>query len=75
MEVSDKDIYEYILNLADDRDVINMLSVNRKFNDDLYFKKIFEKRYSLLLEFKKEEETYKQFYLRMINSLCRREGV
>ena len=71
MEVSDKDIYEYIVNLAEDRDVINMLSVNRKFNDDSYFKKILEKRYPLLLEFKNEHETYKQFYLRMIKYVAK----
>jgi hypothetical protein len=42
-----------------------MLAANRKFNDDSYFKKILEKRYSLLLKFKKNE-TYKQFYLKII---------
>ena len=71
MELSDKDIYEYIINLADDRDVINMLSVNRKFNDDLYFKKILEKRYPLLLAFKKKDETHKQFYLKMVKYMAK----
>ncbi len=69
MEIHDKDIYEYIVNLADDRDVINMLAVNRKFNDDSYFKKILEKRYPLLLRFKKDE-TYKQFYLKMVKYMA-----
>ena len=71
MEVGDKDIYPYIVNLAEDRDVINMLSVNRKFNDDSYFKRILEKRYPLLLEFKLEDETYKRFYLRMVKYLAK----
>ena len=71
MEVSDKDIYEYIVNLAEDRDVINMLSVNKKFNDDLYFKKILERRYPLLIKFKLENETYKQFYLRMVKYMAK----
>ena len=31
MEVGDKDIYEYIVGLADDRTVLNMLAVNKKF--------------------------------------------
>ena len=66
MEVSDKDIYSYIVNLAEDRDVINMLSVNKKFSDDSYFKKILEKRYPLLLRFKSHHETYKRFYLKMV---------
>ena len=59
------------MNLAEDRDVISMLSVNRKFNDDWYFKKVLEKRYPLLLEFKSEDETYKQFYLRMVKYLAK----
>ena len=71
MEVSDKDIYPYIVNLAEDRDVINMLSVNRKFNDNSYFKRILEKRYPLLLEFKSEDETYKRFYLRMVKYMAK----
>ena len=71
MEVSDKDIYEYIVNLAEDRDVINMLSVNKKFNDDLYFKKILEKRYPLLIKFKLEDETYKHLYLRMVKYMAK----
>ena len=71
MEVSDKDIYEYIVNLAEDRDVINMLSVNKKFNDDSYFKKILEKRYPLLLQFKSKYETYRQFYLGMVKYMAK----
>ena len=70
MEVGDKDIYEYIVGLADDRDVVNMLSVNKKFNDDSYFKKILEKRYPVLLRLKEENETYKQFYLRMVKYIA-----
>lgn len=71
MEVGDKDIYEYIVGLADDRTVLNMLAVNKKFNDDLYFKKILEKRYPLLLiKYKNEDETYKQFYLRMVKYIA-----
>ena len=71
MEVSDKDIYSYIVNLAEDRDVINMLSVNRKFSDDLYFKKVLEKRYPLLLRFKSPYETYKKFYLKMVKYMSK----
>ena len=71
MEVSDKDIYSYIVNLAEDRDVINMLSVNRKFSDDSYFKKVLEKRYPLLLRFKSPYETYKKFYLKMVKYMSK----
>ena len=71
MEVSDKDIYEYIVGSADDRTVLNMLSVNKKFNDDSYFKKILENRYPLLLRFKKNDETYKRFYLREVKYMAK----
>ena len=71
MEIADKDIYEYIVNLVEDRDVINMLSVNKKFSDDSYFKKILEKRYPTLLQYKKENETYKHLYLRMVKYLAK----
>ena len=70
MEIGDKDIYEYIVNLADDRTVLNMLAVSRRFNDDSYFKKILETRYPLLLEFKEESESYKKFYLQMIKNIA-----
>ena len=71
MEVSNKDIYSYIVNLADDRDVINMLSVNRKFNDDMYFKAVLEKRYPLLIKHKEKDETYKYFYLKMVKYMAK----
>ena len=71
MEISDKNIYEYIVNLVEDRDVINMLAVNKKFNDDSYFKKILEKRYPTLLQLKEENETYKHLYLRMVKYLAK----
>ena len=71
MEISDKDIYEYIVNLAEDRDVINMLAVNKKFNNDSYFKKMLERRYPNLLQYKNENETYKHLYLRMVKYLAK----
>ena len=71
MDVSDKDIYSYIMSLAEDRDVVNMLSVNRKFSDDLYFKKILEKRYPLIVRSKLKNESYKLFYLRTIKYLAK----
>ena len=71
MDVSNKDIYSYIVNLADDRTVLNMLSVDRRFNDDSYFKKILEKRYPLLLKYKEENESYKHFYLAMVKYMAK----
>ena len=71
MDVSNKDIYSYIVNLADDRTVLNMLSVNRKFSDDSYFREILEKRYPLLLKYKEEDESYKHFYLAMVKYMAK----
>ena len=31
------DVYGYLTNFADDKDILNMLSVNKKFNDDVFF--------------------------------------
>ena len=70
MEISNKDIYEYIVGLADDRTVLNMLAVNKKFNDDSYFRKILEKRYPTLLLSKQNNESYKHFYLRTVKDLA-----
>ena len=65
-----KDTYEYILNFADDREIVNMLLVNKKFaqklNDDNFFRKLMERKYPLLIEFRRENETWKNLYLRMV---------
>ena len=65
-----KDTYEYLLNFADDRTLLNMLSVNKKFaqklEDDDFFKRLLEIRYPYLLEFKDKDESFKNFYLREI---------
>ena len=61
-----KDTYEYLLNFADDRDVINMLSVNRKFNDEKLFEKIMTKRYPELIKEKKKDESWKSLFLRIV---------
>ncbi len=65
-----KDTYEYILNFADDREIINMLLVNKKFaqklDDDNFFRKLMERKYPLLIDFKMETETWKNLYLRMV---------
>ena len=65
-----KDAYEYILNFADDKEIINMLLVNKKFagklSDDKFFEQVVKRRYPLLVEFKDKQESWKYFYLRMI---------
>ena len=55
MNISDPNIYEYITNFADDRTIISMLSVNKKFRDENLFKRIIQRRYPLLIEFKQPD--------------------
>ena len=43
------DVYEYLANFADDRTILNMLSVNKKFNDEKFFKRVIQRKYPLLL--------------------------
>ena len=62
-----KDIYLLLTSFVDDKSVVRMLSVNRKFNDPEFFRLLFSKRYPNLIKFKKKnEEDWKQFYLNMI---------
>ncbi len=65
-----KDTYEYLANFADDKDIVNMLSVNKKFNDPIFFERIFKRKYPLLVKFKNENETWKHFYLNMIKHIA-----
>ena len=69
-----KDTYEYILNFADDRDIMNMLLVNKKFAknlaDDDFFQRIMQRKYHLLIQHKKENETWKSLYLRMVKAIA-----
>lgn len=61
-----KDTYEYLLNFADDKDVLNMLSVNKKFRDEKLFERIMKRRYPLLLNFKPSDQSCKSFFIEMV---------
>lgn len=61
-----KDVYLYITDFADDKTILNMLSVNKKFKDEKFFELVINKRYPLLIKFKRVDETWKKFYVRMI---------
>ena len=74
MEIGNKDVYEYILNLADDKTTINMIRANPKvFDNENFYEKVMRKRYPLLIEFRKENETWKALYLRMVYTLAKLE--
>ena len=66
-----KDIYEYITNFADDRTILNMLSANKKFNDEEFFKRVLERKYPLLSKFK--SGTYKNLFLKMSYHIAKLE--
>ena len=41
MEIGNKDVYEYILNLADDKTTINMIRANPKvFDNEKFYEKV-----------------------------------
>jgi hypothetical protein len=65
MNIQDKNVYEYLINFADDRTILNMLSVNRKFSDDAFFKRVIKRKYPLLVTFKKDGESWRQFFVNM----------
>lgn len=46
-----KDAYLEIAKAADDRTIVRMLSVNKKFHDDDFFKLVFEHKDPLLVKF------------------------
>ena len=66
-----KDVYLKIASEMDDKDILAMLSVNRKFNDPEFFRQIMFQRYPLLIKFRKEKEDWKQLYLRMVTYILK----
>ncbi len=60
-----KDIYEYIIQFVDIGDVINMLSVNKKFYSEEVLIRIMNKRFPRLGRFK-NEETWRCFYVKRL---------
>jgi hypothetical protein len=62
-----KDIFQYIGNIADDKTVLQLIFLNREKYGEDYIKKVLEIRYPYLLKFKKENESYRQFYSKNIS--------
>lgn len=65
MEILPKDVYLHLASFADDKTIINMLSVNKKFNDPKFFEMVMKRKYPLLLKFRKNQD-WKTFYLEMV---------
>lgn len=55
--------------IYDDRAILSMLSKNKDYENEPFFQTIITKRYLLLIKFKRQLESWKNFYLRMIHSI------
>lgn len=85
MEIIGKDIYLKIAILADDRDTVTMLKVNKKYNQENYFKQVLECKYPFLYKLKNMKtsllratyvdhenyqiQSYKKFYIEQTNCI------
>ena len=58
-----KDIYEYLTRFVDDKTIISMFSVNKKFNSEDFYTRVLRRKYPLLLTFKCK--TMKSLYVHM----------
>lgn len=61
-----KDIYLYLTKFADDHTILNMLSVNKRFNSDKIFQQVMKQKYPLLVQYKSRVESWKEFFISMI---------
>lgn len=52
-----------------------MLSVNKKFNDPIFFQRALQRKYPFLLEFKTEDVSWRQFYVSMIYYISKLEEI
>ena len=66
-----KDVYEYLTNFADDRTILNMLSVNKKFSDAPFFRDVLNRKYPGLVQYK--DESWRRFYVKMIYYIAKLE--
>jgi len=55
-----------VTDIPNDKTILTMLSANKNFNDEKFFERVLDNRYPLLKKFKRPDESWKVFYLRMI---------
>jgi Ankyrin repeats (3 copies) len=67
-----KDVYEYLTNFADDKTILNMLSTNKEFSDEIFFERVLRRKYPFLMAFKKDQ-TWKKLYIRMAYYIAKLE--
>lgn len=68
-----KDLDRHLAKYVDDKDVLNMI-VNKKYLelfDEQFFYNLLLLKYPLLIRFKKENETWKNFYIQMVYYLAK----
>jgi 5-formyltetrahydrofolate cyclo-ligase len=68
-----KDVYEYLTNFADDKTILNMLSVNKDFRDEKFFERVLRRKYPFLMAFRNKTETWKKLFLRMTHYIAKLE--
>ena len=66
-----KDLYEYLCYFVDDKTIINLLSVNRKYNE--CYEIIVRRKYTYLVKFKKDTESWKNFFVKQIFCILKLE--
>ena len=64
-----KDIYEYLTRFVDDKTIISMFSVNKKFNSEEFYTRVLRRKYPLLLTFK--VKTMKYLYVHMTHYISK----
>ena len=64
-----RDLILYVANLTDDRTILNLLSVSKRFRIPENFKRIFQQRYPLIMRFKPENMNWIKFYVEVIHFL------
>jgi len=60
-----KDAYVYLTNFADDRTILSMLSTNKDFRDEQFFERVMRRKYPLLLEYRKNYNSWKDMFIKM----------
>lgn len=61
-----KDLYEYLTNFADDRTILSMLSTNKQFRDENFFRRVVERKYPNTIQYKEADQSWKQFYIETV---------
>ena len=66
-----KNVFGELSKYLDDRDILNTLMTHKGFYDEKFFQSIMQAKYPLLTEFKKPDETWQRFYLRMTHAIAK----